>query len=105
MKPPTKAERTANRLRQRRQRAIAMMALGGVLLLALAALLFKQLQPAPKIDSEVTGAPSLRVDQEKIDLGDVKLGQTVSATFRLTNVGDEPLKLVKDPYIEVVEGC
>jgi hypothetical protein len=54
---------------------------------------------------EVKGSPSLKVDQEKIDLGDVKLGKTVEVTFMLTNVGDQPLRFSKAPYIEVAEGC
>ncbi len=57
--------------------------------------------PAPL----VTGAPALQVDQEKIDFGDVKLGQTVEATFEVTNIGDQPLRFTEKPYIEVVEGC
>jgi len=54
---------------------------------------------------EVIGAPSLIADQEQVDLGEVKLGQTVKVSFRLTNVGDQPLRFSEQPYIEVVEGC
>jgi hypothetical protein len=54
---------------------------------------------------EVQGAPKLKLDQPKIDLGDVKLGQTVSASFTVSNVGDQPLKFSEAPYIEVIEGC
>jgi hypothetical protein len=54
---------------------------------------------------EVTGQPSLRVDNEEIDLGDVRLGQTVQASFELTNVGDQQLRFEEPPYVEVVEGC
>ncbi|MBP7691236.1 MAG: hypothetical protein KA764_04940 [Anaerolineales bacterium] len=54
---------------------------------------------------EVSGAPRLRVDQAVIDLGEVKLGQTVEAAFRLTNIGDQPLRFAEPPYIEVLEGC
>jgi hypothetical protein len=54
---------------------------------------------------EVTGAAALRSDQEKIDLGEVRLGKTVSAAFQLTNVGDQPLHFTKAPYVELVEGC
>ena len=61
-------------------------------------------KPAPGATIEVTGAPSLQVDNEKVDLGDVKLNQTVQVSFQLTNVGDETLRFVKQPYIEVVEG-
>jgi len=54
---------------------------------------------------EVHGAARLKVDQEQIDMGDVKLGRMVEASFLLTNVGDQPLRFTKPPYIEVVEGC
>jgi hypothetical protein len=51
------------------------------------------------------GEPALQVDKEKVDFGDVKLGQTVEAKFEVTNVGDQPLRFTKKPYIEVIEGC
>jgi hypothetical protein len=54
---------------------------------------------------EVTGAAAIKLDKEKIDLGDVQLGKTVSAAFQLTNVGDQPLHFTKAPYVELVEGC
>ena len=54
---------------------------------------------------EVQGTPSLKVDKEQVDLGDVTLGQTVKVSFHLTNVGDQPLRFSEQPYVEVVEGC
>jgi len=57
--------------------------------------------PAPL----VTGGPALQVDKEKVDFGDVKLGQTVEVKFEVTNVGDQPLRFTKKPYVEVIEGC
>jgi ABC-type transporter Mla subunit MlaD len=78
--------------------------LGGVLLIALA---FWGLnaRPTPRANVEVTGAPALKTDKEKVDLGDVKLGQVVEVSFQLTNVGDQTLRFTKPPYVEVVEGC
>ena len=81
-----------------------LIALGGLLLVALAFLALRD-KPAPGAAVEVTGAPSLKVDKEKVDLGDVKLGKTVDVSFKLTNVGDETLRLEEQPYVEVVEGC
>jgi len=57
--------------------------------------------PAPL----VTGGPALQVDKEKVDFSDVTLGQTVEAKFEVTNVGDQPLRFTKKPYVEVIEGC
>ena len=57
--------------------------------------------PAPL----VMGGPALQVDKEKVDLGDIPLGETVNVSFELTNVGDQPLQFTKKPYIEVAAGC
>lgn len=54
---------------------------------------------------EVSGQPSLKVDQEIIDYGDVKLNTNLDFTLRLTNVGDQPLRISETPTIEVKEGC
>ena len=95
---------TKKRRKQNSKWLPALIALGGLLLIGLAFLALRD-KPAPEADIEVTGAPSLKVDKEKIDLGDVKLGQTVEVSFRLTNVGDKPLRFSEQPFVEVVEGC
>lgn len=79
-------------------------ALGGVLIIGVAFLVWRDLL-ADEGPVEVSGAPSLKVDQELVDLGDVKYNQPVQTSFRLTNVGDQTLQFTQDPYIEVVEGC
>ena len=78
-----------------------------VVVLAGLAFLVLRGKPAsqPMTAIELQGAASLKVDQEQIDMGDVKLGRIVEASFRLTNIGDQPLRFTKPPYIEVVEGC
>ena len=81
-----------------------LVALGGMLLIVLAFFGLRD-KPTPKTPLEVSGSPSLKVDKEKVDLGNVKLGQTVQVSFQLTNVGDQPLRFSKQPYIEVMEGC
>jgi hypothetical protein len=100
-----KPKRVSNKRRRQNQRWLpVLLALGGVLLLILA---FQALRkdPAPNAAIEVAGAPSLKVDQEKIDLGDMKFNQPADVSFQLTNVGDQTLQFTEDPYIEVVEGC
>ncbi|MFC1974788.1 hypothetical protein ACFLXQ_00135 [Chloroflexota bacterium] len=56
-------------------------------------------------EPEVAGAPRLSVDQTIIDEGDVKLGTTVRTTFRLKNIGDQPLLITGEPAVGLVEGC
>ncbi len=77
---------------------------GGFLLLIAAVFAFNKPSQS-KAAIESTGSPSLKVDKEKVDLGDVKLGQTVEVSFQLTNVGDQTLRFTKAPYIEVLAGC
>jgi predicted metal-binding membrane protein len=81
-----------------------VVALAGLALVALAAWGLSA-KEADNANIEVSGAPALKVDKEKVDLGDVKVGQVVEASFRLSNAGDQTLRFSEAPYIEVVEGC
>jgi hypothetical protein len=79
---------------------------GGLALLGLVAfVLFGNNAAAPAAPIEVKGAPHLKVDRQKVNLGDVKLGQTVEVAFKLTNVGDQPLRFTDAPFVEVAAGC
>ena len=81
--------------------------LAGFVLLAVGLFaLWKVGQPAvASVPVEVKGQPSLNVNQDKLDFGDVKLGKTVTASFTLSNVGDQTLEITDKPYIQVLEGC
>jgi hypothetical protein len=81
-----------------------VLILGGFALLVLAMALTLRKPSTPFVPA-VSGAPSLQADKEKVDLGQVKLGQNVKVAFVLTNVGDQPLRFSEAPYIEVKEGC
>ena len=81
-----------------------LLALGGAILIIVTLLLVFQ-PPKTPTTSEVTGTARLKADKQKIDLGDVKLGTTVRASFQLANVGDQPLRITKAPYVELKEGC
>lgn len=103
----TKAKKGVSRSRpvQRKPNKLPLiMALAGAATLIIAAFFTLQKKPA-SFTPEVTGGPSLKADKEKVDLGDIKLGQTVQVSFEIKNVGDQPLKFSKAPYIEVKEGC
>ena len=82
--------------------------LAGVVVLAAAAIVFWQNSsntPSASFTPEAKGAPRLKADKQKVDLGNVKLGQTVQVSFEITNTGDQSLRFSKDPFVEVVEGC
>lgn len=84
----------------------AILAVLGLVLVAVAGWTFFK-EPASVFLEDLTssGTPVLQVDQEKVDVGDVKLGKTVQVTFQLTNAGTKALRFSKAPYVEVVEGC
>lgn len=82
---------------------LGWLLLAGALVLGTAALL--AWRGSPLASTTTGGAPRLKVDKEKVDLGDVRLGQTVSVAFELTNTGGAPLRFREAPYVEVVEGC
>lgn len=56
-------------------------------------------------EPEVTGAPRVAVTQDVIDYGEIKLGTTVNTVFNVRNTGDEPLVVLGEPRVELVEGC
>jgi hypothetical protein len=72
-----------------------LLALGGILVAA-AAFLFA---------GQGGGTPSIAVDQQRIDYGDVKFGVNKTFAIQVTNTGDGTLRFKEAPYIEVVEGC
>ena len=82
-----------------------LILVGGGLLLIFVAISVLNKPSQAKVPIEVSGSPSLKVDKQKVDLGNIKLGRTVDVSFELTNVGDQTLRFAKAPYIEVVEGC
>lgn len=90
-----------------RLKFLALFAVGGLLLVGAIALAasFSGAGKKPSFVAEIKGAPSLKVDKEKVDLGDVKLDTQERVTFQITNVGDQPLKFVGAPYTELKAGC
>lgn len=84
---------------------LAIISLGVIMIAAFFAFRPRSDRVDPNYTPEVSGAPSLKPDKEVIDFGDVKLGEWVSASFEITNIGDERLRFLQKPYIEVREGC
>ena len=75
------------------------VALGGILLAA-AAFFF-----ANQGGGNGGGTPSIAVDQQLIDYGDVKFNVEKTFAIKVTNTGDGTLRFKEEPYIEVLEGC
>ena len=86
------------RQKQKQKFPWLFLALGGILI-ALAVFLFA------RQGSDGGGTPSIAVDQQKIDYGDVKFGVEKTFAIKVTNTGDGTLRFKEDPYVEVVEGC
>ena len=97
----TKRNSTRTQHRRLRRSLPLIVILGGAALIALAVF---ALRPG-RATIEVTGQAKLEADQQKIDLGTVRLGTPVTTQFVLTNVGDQALVFSQEPYVEVVEGC
>ncbi|HEY3311295.1 MAG TPA: hypothetical protein VGK00_06605 [Anaerolineales bacterium] len=55
--------------------------------------------------TEAGDRPSLAVDQERIEFGDVKLDTSLTFQIKVTNTGSSVLKFKQAPYIQIVEGC
>jgi hypothetical protein len=96
------------RLKKKKQKkTISIFILGGLLLITAGSAIgysaWKN-RPDPELIT-VTGQPSLAVDQELIDYGDVKFDTPKTFAINLTNVGDETLRISDTPYVEVREGC
>ncbi len=76
-----------------------LVAFGGILLIA-AFFLF-----ANQSGDDGGGTPSIAVDQQRIDYGDVKFNVPKTFVIKVTNTGDGTLRFKEEPYIEIVEGC
>jgi hypothetical protein len=54
---------------------------------------------------EVSGAPRIAVKEDTVDYGDRHYNIPVESVFALGNIGDQPLMILGQPQVEVVEGC
>jgi hypothetical protein len=82
-----------------------LLVIAGVILVILTAFFALRRPSSASFTPDVKGAPGIKADKEKVDLGDMKLGSTADVSFTITNIGDQPLRFTKQPYVEVKEGC
>ncbi len=105
-KPRRKRRQRQKQASSRRLPLLVIAAGGGLLVVAVALLL---VQPWSGGDAgetpQVEGAPRLQVDQAVVDEGYVRYNVPVRTAFRLSNVGDQPLKIVEAPQVRLVDGC
>jgi hypothetical protein len=76
-----------------------------VLLIAGGLVVWSSSNTRPAVTPQATGAPRLAVGRTTVDAGYVKFDKLVHTTFRLRNVGDQPLQILGEPQVELVEGC
>lgn len=74
-----------------------------VAILALVALVIGN-QEEP-FEPQVTGAPRAEVDRISIDHGDIRFEEPVESIYRIRNVGDQPLLILGEPRVQLIEGC
>ena len=86
------------RKQKRREFPLPLVIFGGILLIVAAFLFARQ-------GGDGDGTPSITVDQQKIDYGDVKFNVEKTFAIKITNTGDGVLRFTEDPYIEILEGC
>jgi len=87
------------RQKQRESFPWPLVIIGGVLLIVAAFFL------ANRGGGDGGGTPSIAVDKQKIDYGDVKFNVEKTFAIKVTNTGDGTLRFKEEPYIEILEGC
>ena len=86
------------RQKQRKSFPWTLVVFGGILLIVAAFFFASQ-------GAGGNGTPSIAVDQQKIDYGDVNFNVEKTFAIKVTNTGDGTLRFKEKPYIEILEGC
>ncbi len=106
--PARLAERQRRRAeRERRENLFRLLPFGILGLVAVIVVglgIFGALRSSGAID-DPNGKPQITVDNEKLELGDQKLGSTVRAQFNIKNSGTGTLKMKVPSMPTALEGC
>jgi hypothetical protein len=81
---------------------------GGAVLLVIVglAIWWTSFSSAPATAPQTAGgAPRLAVDRTAIDDGYVKFETPIQAAFKLSNTGNQPLQILSEPQVQLIEGC
>ena len=107
MSKKSRRKRKQQRQSPTRQIPRVLVAVGGlaVIILVVVAIAQPWSGDQPQATPQVVGSPRLTVDQTTIDAGYVKYDVPIRTAFRLSNVGDQPLKIVGTPQVRLVQGC
>lgn len=89
-----------NKKQKKNSPTVLFIIFGGILLIA-AAFFFANRSGS----DDGSGTPSIVVDQQKIDYGDVKFGVNKTFVIKVTNTGDGTLRFSEAPYVQILEGC
>ena len=101
-----KNRRKKRRRQEQPSRRLAWLAIGGVVLALVAVGLWLLLRPQLEgRDVATDGKPRLVIDQTTVDEGYLRYDVPVRTTFRLSNAGDAPLKILGKPQVQLVQGC
>jgi hypothetical protein len=77
----------------------------GIILLGGALLVIRSNSVGNMVAPKVTGAPAIEVEQSYFNLGDIRFNTMARVIYMITNVGDQPLKILERPQVQVLEGC
>ena len=94
------SKKNRNRKQKKKNLLWPLVALGGLLLIVAAFFFANQ-----GGGGDGGGTPSIAVDQQKIDYGDVKFNEEKTFSIKVTNTGAGTLRFTEQPYIEIMEGC
>lgn len=84
---------------------IALLAVGALAVIGVAMLIAQASAPPSDYVPEVAGAPALQVEQPFFELGDMHFNVMANVNYVLRNVGDQPLRILEVPQVQVLEGC
>lgn len=84
---------------------VVLLVVGALVVTGVAVLVAQENAPPADFTPEVAGAPTLEVEQPFFELGDIHFNVPANVTYVLRNVGDQPLRILDVPQVQVLEGC